>query len=343
MALDRWQRLEFCGDTDFRERVRNLALTPERKQQIGFTPVSARRSRLRVALVLDNTGSMADNGKMDAMKTAAKNFLDPAQEAATSNGDVYVSIIPFSKDVNIGASNYTQTYIRWDLWDAANGSCSGFSGSICYNGTLWTVSGTGFVNGGSCSSPTSGICYNGTLYNWNGSTFTPTEAAPTTDLERLRHRSRPGLRHDQYGALDRDTAPTVPGRAVSRLPGPAHAAELRLDCAQRQDRRDDAGRQHQPDDRSAMGLPVADRGALHIPAKDPNYTYNQVVILLTDGLNTQNRFSTTQSSIDARTKKACDNIKAAGITLYALQVNTGGDPTSTCCSSARPIPPSSSW
>jgi hypothetical protein len=66
-----------------------------------------------------------------------------------------------------------------------------------------------------------------------------------------------------------------------------------------------------------------------IPAKDPNYTYNQVVILLTDGLNTQSRFSSTQSDIDARTKKTCDNIKAAGITLYALQVNTSGDPTST--------------
>ena len=25
----------------------------------------------------------------------------------------------------------------------------------------------------------------------------------------------------------------------------------------------------------------------------------------------------------------CDNIKAAGITLYTVQVNTGGDPTST--------------
>ena len=25
----------------------------------------------------------------------------------------------------------------------------------------------------------------------------------------------------------------------------------------------------------------------------------------------------------------CDNIKAAGITLYTIQVNTGGDPTST--------------
>ncbi len=36
-----------------------------------------------------------------------------------------------------------------------------------------------------------------------------------------------------------------------------------------------------------------------------------------------------EPNIDARTKKACDNVKAAGITLYAVQVNTDGDPTST--------------
>jgi hypothetical protein len=66
-----------------------------------------------------------------------------------------------------------------------------------------------------------------------------------------------------------------------------------------------------------------------IPAFEANYKYSHVVILLTDGLNTQNRFSSNQSSIDARTQKACDNIKAAGMTIYAVQVNTDGDPTST--------------
>ena len=35
------------------------------------------------------------------------------------------------------------------------------------------------------------------------------------------------------------------------------------------------------------------------------------------------------SQIDARQEKTCDNIKAAGITLYTIQVNTGHDPTST--------------
>ena len=44
-------------------------------------------------------------------------------------------------------------------------------------------------------------------------------------------------------------------------------------------------------------------------------------LLLTDGLNTQDRWYTTQSSIDAREQRTCDNIKAAGITLYTVQVN----------------------
>jgi hypothetical protein len=65
------------------------------------------------------------------------------------------------------------------------------------------------------------------------------------------------------------------------------------------------------------------------PAKDPNYQYNEVIILLTDGLNTQDRWYTDQASIDARQAMTCANVKAAGITLYTIQVNTSGDPTST--------------
>jgi hypothetical protein len=65
------------------------------------------------------------------------------------------------------------------------------------------------------------------------------------------------------------------------------------------------------------------------PVKDTNYIYNDVIILLTDGLNTQDRWYTSQTSIDAREQLTCDNINAAKITLYTVQVNTGGDPTST--------------
>ncbi len=54
-------------------------------------------TRLRVALALDNTGSMASSGKMDALKKAAKGRIDQLKTAATKDGDAYVSIIPFSQ------------------------------------------------------------------------------------------------------------------------------------------------------------------------------------------------------------------------------------------------------
>ena len=75
---------------------------------------------------------------------------------------------------------------------------------------------------------------------------------------------------------------------------------------------------------------------------DPNYTYHQVIILLSDGLNTQDRWygngSNTSTQVDARMNLACTNAKAAGIIIYTVQVNTSGDPTSTvlqnCATSA---------
>src|SRR6185437_3493668 len=78
-----------------------------------------------------------------------------------------------------------------------------------------------------------------------------------------------------------------------------------------------------------MGWQSLTASPFTIPAEDPNYKYSQVIILLTDGLNTQDRWYTSQSSIDTREQKTCDNVKAAGITIYTVQVNTSGDPTST--------------
>ena len=75
-------------------------------------------SRLRVALVLDTTGSMSDDGKIVALKTATKNLLTQLQGAVTINGDVYVSIIPFSKNVNLDPSNYAGNWIDWTDWES---------------------------------------------------------------------------------------------------------------------------------------------------------------------------------------------------------------------------------
>jgi hypothetical protein len=49
----------------------------------------------------------------------------------------------------------------------------------------------------------------------------------------------------------------------------------------------------------------------------------KVIVLLTDGDNTQNRWTTSQSSIDARTQKVCDNAKADNVKLYVVRVING--------------------
>lgn len=66
---------------------------------------------------------------------------------------------------------------------------------------------------------------------------------------------------------------------------------------------------------------------LNAPAL-PDFT-TRYIILLSDGLNTQNRWSSSQSAIDARMTAACANAKAAGVVIYTVFVNTGGSGSSS--------------
>lgn len=52
-------------------------------------------------------------------------------------------------------------------------------------------------------------------------------------------------------------------------------------------------------------------GPFTVPPADPGYTYENIIISFTDGLNTEYRWYTSQSSIDARQTMTCDNIKSA--------------------------------
>ena len=72
--------------------------------------------KMRVALALDNTGSMADNGKIAALRTAASNLVDQLSALAKNPGDVYISVVPFAKVVNVDSSNYGATWIDWTDW-----------------------------------------------------------------------------------------------------------------------------------------------------------------------------------------------------------------------------------
>jgi uncharacterized protein YegL len=252
-------------------------------------------TRLRVALVLDNTGSMADAGKISALRTAGQNLLNQLQAAAVHPEDVYVSIVPFVKDVNVGPENYTQSWIRWDLWDAVNGKCSSTKYSdqaTCVSHSkVWT--------------PHAHSTWNGCVTD-RDQNFDTTNAAPVAG----------GTLYpaEQYASC--------PSASVTGLSNDWTALGTKIGAMTANGNTNQAiGLQ--------LGWQTLTAAPYTIPPVDPDYKYQTVIILLTDGLNTQDRWYTTQSSIDAREQRTCDNIKAAGITLYTVQVNTGNDPTST--------------
>ena len=87
--------------------------------------------KMRVALALDNTGSMAQDGKIGALRNAVAasgGLIDQLSALSKTNGDVYISVIPFAKTVNVGAGNYSASYLDWTDWlnppttQPANGS-----------------------------------------------------------------------------------------------------------------------------------------------------------------------------------------------------------------------------
>ncbi|MGJ5179527.1 pilus assembly protein TadG-related protein [Bradyrhizobium oligotrophicum] len=75
--------------------------------------------KMRVALALDNTGSMSSSGKMTALQNAVAGsggLIDQLSALAKTPGDVYISVVPFAKVVNVGASNYAQDWLDWTDW-----------------------------------------------------------------------------------------------------------------------------------------------------------------------------------------------------------------------------------
>lgn len=265
-----------------------LGVSGQATAKWGFT-------RLRVALVLDNTGSMADSNKITELKTATNNLLTQLQGDAQQNGDVYVSIIPFVKDVNLGASNYNASWIDWTDWNSANQTCSGHGRNFsCSPNDHSTWNGC-VVDRGDENGPDTG--------NYDTNVVAPAAGNTPTLFSAEQYSSCPqaamGLSYD-WSSMTTLVNNMSPNGNTNQAIG------------------------------LALGwMSLTGGGPFTQPAMDPNYTYQQVIIILTDGLNTQDRWYTQVSSIDARQTLTCNNIKAANITLYTVQVSTDGTPLST--------------
>jgi Flp pilus assembly protein TadG len=251
--------------------------------------------RMRVAMALDNTGSMADDGKMPAMQSAAKALVDQLSALAKTNGDIYISIIPFAKDVNVDDSNYNQSWIDWTDWDNNNQTCSG---------NWWNQT-----------------CTPKNHNNWTGCVtdrdqdYDTKNTAPTSSSTRF-----PAEEYVSGGEQYCKTGNHPYLQPIMPLSYDWSAIKTRIGNMQ------PTGNTNQGIGMAWAWMTLTQSDPYNAPAKDPNYTYKDAIVLLSDGLNTQNRWYSNAAQIDARQKILCDNAKAAGITVYTVHVNTGSPP-----------------
>ncbi len=289
--------------------------------QLGINSASTSTwggTRLRVAMALDVTGSMNDNGKIAAMKTAAKKLIDTLRQATTVTDDVYISIVPFNQMMNVGSSNKAAT---WLDWDTDYGYCSKSKYTLksdCEaNGRTWTF-----------YSP------NG----WNGCVedrdqpYDTTKAVPTVNT--------PGTLFvaKYYGSC---SSSILPMTSVFD----AKETDMSTDDKTLKGKINNLvanGGTNQPIGMHWAWMMLQPSLPFVTPPKDANYKYTDAIIMLSDGLNTIDRWPSYGNGnvqyggqIDARQNILCTNIKAINpitnkpdTVIYTIQVNTDGDPES---------------
>jgi Flp pilus assembly protein TadG len=387
---------------------------------IGFSVGSTSKwgnAKLRVALALDNTGSMSSDGKIGALLTASKNLINQLSALSKNPGDVFISISPFAKSVNVGTNNVNASWLKgWSAWEAepsalvtakppnwanygpgvpcpftranpynfncingpqsngtvdtsnaptipANGNiCPGDDGTDYKNGCYHSqiVPGSTVVNpcaaGLSCKCtvdqnnvPTGGLSISG---HDNGQigicscTGKGSSKSCTQSVSTYTHSAWIINNHSTWnGCVSDRTAPynsqndaptnTATNFAVEQyMSCPAALVPLSENWSALKSKINSmvpAGQTNQPIGLAWAWQSLTQGLPLNPPAENPNFAYDKAIILLSDGLNTQDGLGNSPAQIDQVEANMCSKIKAAGITIYSVQVDTGtpGDPLST--------------
>lgn len=278
-------------------------------------------SLLRVALVLDNTGSMAGT-KISNLKTASKNLVDKLGALAKTPGDVMLSVIPFASAVNVGTDKGSAAWLRWDLWDPRSEDSSG--NSYCSSGrsswyTMAMCKGHGYTWSHSVGSPSTS--------NWNGCVSDRDQSYDVSD-------ALPSALTTQFVA---DQDPYCPAKMLA-LTSTSSTVKSTIDAMSAN------GGTNQTVGLHWGWLSLLQQAPLTAPAEDVNNVYQHVIILFTDGQNTVNRWngdgsmtssSTERGKIDTRMEALCAAVKAKNTTIYTVQLDdgTGVSPVLPKCAS----------
>lgn len=243
--------------------------------------------KLKVALVLDTTGSMAWSSKLTTMQAAAKELIDTVSAAAVNPGDVKIAIVPFTVDVKVGTAYKTADWIKWTWSTSKIRTCRG--------GRWWRRSTC--VDKSYVINP---ITWKGCVIDRDQNYDVSNTPATLLNVATL------------YPA-DNDSCYT---QTLMPLSTDWTALKAKIDSLS-------AGGNTNTTIGLVWGWQMASQGSTVSAAAAPAKNLDKVIVFLTDGNNTENRFSTSQSAIDARTSEVCAAIKASGVIVYTIRVMDG--------------------
>ncbi|GJD59936.1 vWA domain-containing protein [Methylobacterium frigidaeris] len=252
---------------------------------------------VEIALVLDNTGSMNDAGKLPALKQAAKDFLSYLDKVVVSRADAKVALVPFSNQVNLGTGVTSASWLSYATLGSVN--ATSWKGCIDDRNQPYDVQ---IPN----AEPTG------------------TSAYPADRCDSTTQTGKPTL------AVIRplDTDYTALGNAIDSM---------------------SAGGNTNVTIGVAWGMEaLTPYGPLATATSLSNDRVSKIMVVLTDGVNTANRWNfactgtwwydfgsgcVNDSVIDARTLAACTAAKDAGITIYTVRVIDGNTDMLKSCAS----------
>lgn len=241
--------------------------------------------RVEVALALDNTLSMDSSSKMKELKKAVKAMIDDIEAAVVDDDDARIAIIPFNTVVKIGTGYKDQSWMSYKPDNNASNNDDRVKKSA-----------------------------------WKGCVMDRDQPNDTKDT-----------------TPTNSTATKFPAAACPEKGKITEMMTLSTDWDELRDRVDDMA----PDGYTnvTIGLewawhvlsknaPITDGSDPSVKTDNPITKY---IVLLTDGENTANREhpyenrgrNNNASAIDARTKLACTNAKAAGIKIFTVRVIEG--------------------
>lgn len=302
-------------------------------------------NKIEIALVLDNTGSMGWSNKMQELKKAlcgdatcsntnpTAGFVKTMKDAAVQNDQIRIALVPFDTTVRVPQTVQNAVTAGWSMPDTFNYTGVGYcaANSNAAERVNWSLAGAPstswfrFANRDKDTIATGGGCGAGriTRTSWQGC---------------LWDRDQDNDRDTRPSGVDTNNINTLYPAVTCRSNNLARMAPL-VDVRTNAANLITSLAAMQPSGNTNVtigatwGVNMLTPGFPMSTAIAPEANLSRFMILLTDGDNTENRTTGTQALIDARTRLACSNAKAAGILVYTVRVIEGNQDLLRECAS----------